>query len=87
MQVSIKKLNHKTGKLTQCTEQSVQVDGQSVARIAFDCKLKLDEIPCVNIRLPKKIIQHLALKMTGNNAGHFYCTKKTTGSAGGSKKL
>ena len=44
LQVSIKKLNYKTRKLTQRAEQTVQVEAQSVARIAFDCKLDRDEI-------------------------------------------
>lgn len=44
IQMSIYKLDYKTGKTTQCTEQSVPVDAQSVARIAFECALNPDEI-------------------------------------------
>lgn len=44
LQVSIKKLNYATGKLTPCLEQSIRVDAQSIARIAVDCSLEADEI-------------------------------------------
>ena len=44
LQISIKKLNYRSGEFTPCMEQTVQVDGQSVARIAIDCGLKPDEI-------------------------------------------
>ena len=44
LQVSINKLNYKTGKITSCVEQKVSVDAQKFTRIAFDCKLDQDEI-------------------------------------------
>lgn len=44
LQISVNKLNYKTGKLTQCTNESIQLDAQSLARIAFDCKLEENEI-------------------------------------------
>ena len=44
LQVSIKKLNYKTGENTPVAEQKILVDAQSVARIAFDCVLDTDEI-------------------------------------------
>lgn len=44
LQVSIKKLDYKTGKLTQCTEQSIQLDSQSVKRIPINCELMENEI-------------------------------------------
>ena len=44
LQISIKKLNYKSGTLTQCTEQSIRLDAQSVARIPINCELMCDEI-------------------------------------------
>lgn len=44
LQVSINKLNYKSGRITPCVEQKVWIDAQSVVRIAFDCALKQDEI-------------------------------------------
>jgi beta-mannosidase len=44
LQVSIKKLNYTTGKITPCIEQIVHVDAQSVVRIAFNCALEQSEI-------------------------------------------
>lgn len=44
LQVSIKKLNYTTGKITQSIEQTVHVDDQSVTRIAVDCVLQENEI-------------------------------------------
>ena len=49
LQVSIKKLNYKTGKQTQCIEKSIQVDAQSVARIPLDCVLQENEIIICNL--------------------------------------
>ena len=42
--VSIKKLNYKSGTLTQCTEQSIRLDAQSVVRIPISCALMQNEI-------------------------------------------
>ena len=44
LDVSIQKLNYKTGTLTSCVEQSISVAAQSVARIALDCVLQENEI-------------------------------------------
>ncbi len=44
LQMSICKLNYKTGTVTPLLAQQVQVDAQSVARIALDCGLDADEI-------------------------------------------
>ena len=44
LQVSIKKLNYKTGALTPCVERTVQVDAQSVARITLERALQENEI-------------------------------------------
>ena len=44
LHLSIKKLDHKTCSLTPITQKEIQVDGQSVARIAFDCNLAENEI-------------------------------------------
>lgn len=44
LQVSIKKLNYKSGKCTQCVEQTVQADGQSVVRIPIKGGLMQEEI-------------------------------------------
>lgn len=44
LQVSINKLNYKTGKVTLLSEQSIQVDTQKTARIAIDCVLQENEI-------------------------------------------
>ena len=44
LQISIKKLNYATGKLTPCLEQSIRVDAQSVSKIVVDCSLEADEI-------------------------------------------
>ena len=44
LQVSINKLNYKTGKVTPISEQSDQVDAQKTVRIAIDCVLLENEI-------------------------------------------
>ena len=44
LQVSIKKLNYKSGKLTQCVEQKVQVDAQSVVKLPVNCERMQDEV-------------------------------------------
>lgn len=44
LQISIKKLNYKTGKVTLLSEQSVQVGAQNCIRIDLDCVLQQDEI-------------------------------------------
>lgn len=44
LQVSIKKLNYKSGKCIQCVEQTVQADGQSVVRIPINGGLMQEEI-------------------------------------------
>ncbi|MBQ8909601.1 MAG: hypothetical protein IJY91_01020, partial [Oscillospiraceae bacterium] len=44
LQVSINKLNHKSGKLTPCVEQKVQMDGQSVVKMPVSCALMENEI-------------------------------------------
>ena len=44
LQVSINKLNYKTGKVTPISEQSVPVDAQKTVRIAIDCVLLENEI-------------------------------------------
>jgi beta-mannosidase len=50
LQVSINKLNYKTGKVTLLSEQSIQVDAQKTARIAIDCVLQENEIILCNLQ-------------------------------------
>ena len=44
LQVSVNKLNYKTGKLTPCDGRQIQIEAQSVVKIQLDCTLKADEI-------------------------------------------
>lgn len=44
LQVSINKLNYKTGKVAPISKQSIQVDAQKTVRIAIDCVLQENEI-------------------------------------------
>ena len=44
LQVSIIKLNYQTGKRTQCAQQNVQVEAQSVVKLPVDCTLLENEI-------------------------------------------
>ena len=44
LRVSVNKLNYKSGKLTLCVQQEIQVDAQSVNRVVVDCAMEQDEI-------------------------------------------
>ena len=44
LQMTVKKLNFKTGKFTTCLEQNILVAAHSVEKIAIDCALEQEEI-------------------------------------------